>query len=443
MLAKVQPLWGKFKEGFLKTNNNQVCISYFKAIEPLSLEESENGLIFVLQIPSSFHKKWVQKTLKGPLTAQISSIYKKPCELRFQIKNSVLNLPQPQKQNLEQNKTLFFNPEYKFDSFVVGKHNEIAYEASLAAATKKLTFNPLFIYGPSGLGKTHLLHAIGQRILFENPSYRIKCLSAERFLNDCIQAIRNKKMMEFQKKYRSHLDVLLLDDIQMITKGDFVQEEFFNTFNDLYQQKALVVVCCDKPPHQIPKLEERIKTRLSGGLVVDISYPDIETRLAILKNKANKKSLILSHAALLKIAQVCKKSIREMEGVLNKIKMMSDLLGGGLSFKHIEDVLDTVSCSELTVENIQKQVADKFNLNLNDLKSKSRTKNIVTARQTAMYIIKNHLNKSLSDIGRFFGGRDHTTVLNALRKIEKLKTQDVDFKKTLKELDLAINEMRN
>ena len=436
------PLWGKFRTEFLsKHKNNRVFQSWFEAIELLNWEETPQALTCTLKTPSPLHKKWAQENISEELANSLINLYKKPCKICFEVIASSLKLPYSKGQNeiqgLERKENLFFNQEYTFDSFIVGKHNEFAYEACQALATKKRGFNPLFICGPSGLGKTHLLHAIGQKL--QKSQAKIHYLSAERFLNEYVQSIRNKKMSEFQKKYRQEASVLLMDDIQMIAKGSSVQEEFFHTFNELYHKNTPVVVCCDKFPGQIPGLEERIKTRLSGGLVVDISYPDMETRLAILKDKADKKNLILSDQALTKIAKICKKSIREMEGVLNKIKMMGDLLGGALSLKHIEQILDTVTPSEVTVEDIQRCVAEKFNLDVEELKSKSRTKNIVTARQTAMYIIKIYLKKSLSDIGRMFGGKDHTTVLSSLKKIENLKSTDMDFKRLLSTLCKEIN----
>ena len=334
---------------------------------------------------------------------------------------------------------MFFNSEYTFESFIVGKSNEFAYGACLSVGKLEKRFNPLFICGPSGLGKTHLLNAIGQQIQKQTPQARILYLSAERFLNECIQSIQNKKMASFQEKYRKNVDVLLMDDIQMIAKGHAVQEEFFHTFNDLHHRKVQVVVCCDKFPSQIPKLEERIRTRLDGGLVVDISYPDMETRLAILRYKMDKKNLLISEKLLLKIASSCGQSVREMEGVLNRIKMMGDLHKKGLSQEHIEQILEPLITQECTPENIQEQVAKAFRISIEDLKGKDRTKNIVVARQTAMFLIKTLLRKSLNDIGYLFGGRDHSTVINSLKKVEKMQAQDPSFKRLLDTLHREIH----
>ena len=429
------PLWSELKSNLLnKRQHNKVFQTWLESLQ-LQIKEDQKSILAVLQVPSELHKKWAQDNLLKELLKKLNYCYNKPCSIRFE-----LNVPQlPVSQVIKKEgptfkKNTFFNSEYTFETFIVGKHNEFAHGACVAIAEKKTPFNPLFIYGPSGLGKTHLLNAIGQNFQKQNPKACILYLSAERFLNECIQSIQHRKMAEFRKKYRKNVDLLLMDDIQMIAKGVAVQEEFFHTFNDLYHKQTPVVVCCDKFPQQISGLENRIRTRLDGGLVVDISYPDLETRLAILKHKTNKKGLILSSQVMTKIAKSCQKSIREMEGVLNKIKMMGDLLGGGLSFSQVEKILENIAPSAPTVEDIQKKVAEKFNVEIEEMLSNSRMKNIVTARQTAMFFIKQILKKSLNDVGRLFGGKDHTTVLNSLRKINKLKEKDPYFKRLLENI---------
>ena len=318
----------------------------------------------------------------------------------------------------------------------------MAYGACQAVAKHKRageSLNPLFIYGPSGLGKTHLLNAIGQQNLEIYPQNKVLYLSAERFLNEYIMSIQNKQMNQFRKKFRKSCDLLLMDDVQIIARGKGIQEEFFHTFNELYSQKTQIVVCCDQSPGNVPHLEDRIKTRLEGGLMADISYPDKETRLAILKNKTKEKNIFLSSQSLDQIAQVCRKSIREIEGVLNKIKIMTELHNGRLSFKDIEKILKTIR-KELTVKEIQKNVAKAFDISEEDIKSPSRRKQIITGRQTAMYLIRVNLRKSLNDIGSFFGKKDHTTVLNSIKKVEKLKSEDKDFKRLLESLQRDIHQ---
>ncbi|MCY4513418.1 MAG: chromosomal replication initiator protein DnaA [Bdellovibrionales bacterium] len=439
---EAKSLWAELKRNLLDhKKSGSVFQSWLNSIQPVNLEENSQEILFTLQIPSDLHKRWIQDNVIKDITSQITHRYQKPCGIRLKV--TVPDLPVPfhlrKVQGVKKTNNVFFNSEYTFDSFIVGKNNEFAYGACLSITKQERRFNPLFICGPSGLGKTHLLNAIGQEVQKNTPKARILYLSAERFLNECIQSIQNRKMSSFQEKYRKNVDVLLMDDIQMIAKGCAVQEEFFHTFNELYHKQVQVVVCCDKFPNQIPNLEERIRTRLDGGLVVDISYPDMETKLAILRDKTNKKNLLLSESFLLKIASSCGKSVREMEGVLNRIKMMKDLHKGTFSSRHIEQILKSLTPQQCTPEEIQKKVAKSFSVCIEDLQGKSRTKNIVTARQTAMFLIKTLLRKSLNDVGRLFGGRDHTTVINSLKKVKKLQLQDPSFKKVLEDLHREIH----
>ena len=423
-------LWSRFKHEFLCSNqHNRVFKTWLKELSLLPAKEDSEEIHLTLQIPSLLHKKWASEHILPLLKGQATHYYKKPCQIDFKV------IPQPQSQNpgpalpKGQARTVFFNPDYLFKNFIVGKHNEFAHGVCLSLTKQKeSSFNPLFIYGPSGVGKTHLLNALGQEFVKNHPGKRIHYLSAERFLNECIHAIQRREMKQFQKKYRSQCDLLLLDDIQMIARGRVVQEEFFHTFNELFHRNVPVVLCCDTSPSRIPGMEERLQTRMEGGLVVEISYPELETRVAILKSKMERKQLILSDKVIFRIAKSCKKSIREMEGALNKIKMLSDLKGGILSPDHIDSILSRIGSPPLTVLEIQKKVARKFNIPLEDMLSSSRKKNIVLARQTAMYFIKTSLKKSLSDIGRLFGGKDHSTVMNGIKKIEKLKANSPDFK---------------
>ena len=437
-------LWTELKRNLLsRRKDDRVFQSWLDSIQLEDLEESGREVFLTLQIPSDLHKKWVQDNIMKDILRQVARRYQKPCGIRF--KTEVPKLPVPRRfqsfsgqalpgqkiQGVRKTKNVFFNSEYTFQSFIVGKNNEFAHGACLSIARREKSFNPLFICGPSGLGKTHLLNAIGQEIQKKSPQARILYLSAERFLNECIQSIQNKKMARFREKYRKNVDVLLMDDIQMIAKGHAVQEEFFHTFNELFNKKIPVVVCCDKFPSQIPGLEERIRTRLSGGLAVDISFPDMETRLAILRDKTGRKNLFLSEKSLLKIAGSSCRSVREMEGILNKIKMMEDLHRGALPPEYMEKILKSLSPPRPKPEEIQRQTAKAFHISREDLLGRSRTKNIVRARQTAMFLVKNSLKKSLSDVGRLFGGRDHTTVINSLKKVEELKEKDPAFKKVL------------
>jgi len=441
--TEIGTFWSHFKSSVLKEKKQDSFFkSWLESVVATKIEKKQGSYWFTLQAPSELHKKWVQNNLLEDLSSSLKSFYKKPCKVCFEIAPFLPFKTQPVGFKVPTHKTTspIFNPEYTFSNFIVGSHNEFAHSASLTLTQGTASFNPLFIYGPSGLGKTHLLNAIGQEILKKKPQTKIHYLSAERFLNECIQSIQKKEMAFFRKKYRNNCDILLIDDIQMIAKGEAVQEEFFHTFNDLQTNKASVVLCCDKAPCHIPRLEDRIKTRLEGGLLADIFYPDLETRLAIVKDKLQKKDLYLSEDLCHQVAQTCKNSVREIEGVLNKIKMMSELHGGAISSTHIETILKNISQPDLTAERIQKMVCESFNLSLEDLKSQTRTKHIVTARQTAMYLIKKNLKKSLSDIGLLFNKKDHTTVINSIKKVEKLSAENPEFKNKLQHIHNDIHK---
>ena len=449
MSPKAHSLWTDFKTDFVKKHDkNKVCEPWLQPIKITQMNKTDKGVWITLQVPSELHKNWAQQYLVKSLASGLSNKLKENCFIQLEI---AAHLPSSnikietetaeEEQSTPKKKTNFFHPEYTFENFIVGRHNELAHGAafSISQAITSPCYNPLFIFSPSGLGKTHLLNAIGQSALEKHPHLNILYLSAERFLNEYVLSLKRKAVPLFRKKYRKNCDLLLMDDIQMVTKGPRIQEEFFHTFNALFDRKVPVVVCCDKPPNKIPELQERIQTRLEGGLVVDMSYPEFETRLAILKYKTDQKHISLSDKSSTLIAKKCKRSVRELEGVLNKIKMLSELQEKNLSEETIQKILKDLNHTELTADEIQKQVAEKFNLSVEALKSPSRIKNIVTARHLAMFLIKKHLHRSLSDIGRLFGGRDHSTVLNSLKKVEKLSLKDTDFKVILEDLHNKIH----
>ena len=448
MEIKEKKLWLNFKTHFLQEQKGASLYKHWlEPVQILKTEKIGQKLELTLQVPSDLHKKWLQENLLKNFHSYIARFFKGSCEV-FLETGPFLPLPQQKISFFETKKAQpsalsFFNPLYCFENFVVGGNSELAYSASLAITKNNLAednLNPLFLYSPSGLGKTHLLNAIGQETQKNFPEKQILYLSAERFLNEYISALQNKKMEAFRKKFRENCQLLLIDDIQIIAKGKGVQEEFFHTFNELYSQKTQVVLCSDQSPEQISFLQERIKTRLEGGLMADISYPNEETRMAILKDKLNKKNLYLSQESLLTIAKSCKKSIREMEGILNKIKIMTELHGGCISSLEIKNILKNIK-SELSIEEIQKKVCHSFNLSPQELKSASRKKHIVQARQSAMYLSRKYLKKSLKDISSAFGKKDHTTVLNSIKKVEKLQLEDPVFKRLLDFLqrDIHIN----
>ena len=430
--------WSDFKKNLMEASENLVSKHWLTDIEFLNISEKEGFYKLQLKVPSELHKKWFQDHYLEKTRQCFKSLYHGTLkiELKASPNSSLQSLPystpfspsQPQKPEKSQN--FIFNPLYSFENFIPGTCSELAYQSALAVARSKsasATMNPLFIYGPSGLGKTHLLNAIGQESLKHFPQRKLLYLSGERFLNEYVAAIQNKKIQAFRDKFRKNHQLLLIDDVHILARGPGVQEEFFHTFNELYNKGIQVVICSDQAPYYIPSLEERIKTRLAGGLMADISYPDFETRLAILKDKIERKQLFLSQESLKLISQNCQSSIREMEGLLNKLKMMTEMNGGQLRFSDLEKILQAYK-KELSLLDIKKKVALLFKISIKEMDSPSRKKQILKARQTAMYLSRKLLNKSLNDICQLFNRKDHTTVINAVKRVESYLKEDREFK---------------
>ncbi len=326
------------------------------------------------------------------------------------------------------------NPRYTFETFVVGSSNHFAQATCQAVAElPSKAYNPLFIYSGVGLGKTHLLHAVGHQISRLFPDMAILYLSSERFTNDLINAIRYDRTSEFRAKYRT-IDLLLIDDIQFISGKERTQEEFFHTFNDLYDSRKQIVVSSDSSPKEIPELEERLRSRFEWGLIADIQPPDFETRVAILKKKAELERVRFSDDVAYLIASRIKSNIRELEGSLTRMIAFCVLTGREMTTDLAQDVLPDLWGEEekiITVEHIQRKVSDLFGLNVSDLKAKTRTRAIALPRQIAMYLSRQLTNSSLLEIGRAFGGKDHTTVLHAVEKIHRLLQEDPKLRKTI------------
>jgi chromosomal replication initiator protein len=329
------------------------------------------------------------------------------------------------------------NPKYTFNTFVVGSCNQFAHAAALAVAeTPSKTYNPLFIYGGVGLGKTHLMCAIGQSIKQNNRHLRLSYISAEKFMNELINAIRYDKTMTFREKYRS-IDILLIDDIQFIAGKERTQEEFFHTFNALYDNQKQIVISSDCPPREIPTLEERLHSRFEWGLIADIQPPDLETKVAILRKKAETEQLDLPDNVALFIASKIKSNIRELEGSLVRLTALSSLRGEPISIALAQEALKNIVEEEeraVTIETIQKVVAEYYNMRVADLKSKSNSRNIAVPRQVAMYLCKSLTKASLPEIGREFGGKHHTTVLHSINKISELYDQKGSFHRLINSL---------
>lgn len=331
------------------------------------------------------------------------------------------------------------NSKYTFDSFVVGSCNQFAHAASLAVAEAPgKTYNPLYLYGGVGLGKTHLMHACGQAIKERNPHLRLSYLSSERFMNELINAIRYDKTQGFREKYRS-VDVLLIDDIQFMAGKERTQEEFFHTFNALYEQQKQIVISSDCPPREIPTLEERLHSRFEWGLIADIEPPDLETKVAILKRKAETIGFMIPDDVALFIASRVKNNVRELEGSLIRLVAISSLRGIPISKELAKDAIRNIASEEepgvVTIEQIQKTVATAYKLSVEQLVSKNNSRQFAFPRQIAMYLCKKLTKHSYPEIGRAFGGKHHTTVIHSVEKIQSLTSADTSFQRLL--LDMS------
>ena len=322
------------------------------------------------------------------------------------------------------------NPRYTFDTFIVGPSNQFAHAACRAVAeAPSRSYNPLFIYGGVGLGKTHLMHGVGQFVLEHDRSLKLTYISSERFMNEMINAVRYDRILDFRERYRT-VDILLVDDIQFVSGKEGTQTEFFHTFNALYDSQKQIVLSSDCPPHEIPALEERLRSRFEWGLTADIQSPDLETRVAILKKKAETEAVPLADNVAMYIAGKIKSNIRELEGSLIRLIAFASLTGQEISLPLAQDVLKNILDHEVkavTIEAIQKFVADYYNLKMQDLKSRNNSKSVAMPRQIAMYLCKSLTHASLPEIGRSFGGKHHSTVIHSIRKVEDLRKKDGDF----------------
>lgn len=453
--------WNQVKQQIKNRNaENKLIETWIDPIIFVRLEGDATRPKMVLGVPTSLHMYFVTENLMDSIYAEVAETIRKPFELDLVITGHQQQTNQeasslseafstPEVRSNQQLQTAphrsagSINPEYTFSTFVVGRNTEFAHAACYNVARNPgQVYNPLFICGPVGMGKTHLLNAVGNQIREAYPSQRILYISAETFLNECVSAIRRHEMEKFRQKYRENSDILLVDDVQYIGRGEATQEEFFHTINTFFERKKQVVLASDRMPKDILSLEDRNRSRLEWGLIADISMPDLETRVAILRYKAEKLNIRINEEVVTHIARISKRSIRELEGNLKKVKIYSELQGLTIDVSLAKKVLSSHETeTTLSMEDIQKMVADHFKVRINDLKSSSRAKPIVIPRQISMYLIKKHLDKSLVDIGRAFGGKDHTTVINALERVEYLQTKNVEIKNDIEVLTSRIHNV--
>ena len=407
-------------------------LSYKTWILPLEISNiSDNNVILVSD--DSFKKDSVEARFKDLLENAFSIILQKKCNVSIILKDS--NDTEDKTTNfsninINYSKT-YLNPNYSFDTFVVGDNNRFAHAAALAVAESPATaYNPLYIYGGVGLGKTHLLHAIGNEVLKHQKNFKILYVTSEKFTNDFINSLKDNNMDNFRNKYRN-IDVLLIDDIQFIAGKDRLQEEFFHTFNTLRESGKQIVLSSDKPPRDIPLLEDRLKSRFEWGILADVAMADYEVRLAILRKKADEKHAIIDDDILKNIAAKIDSNIRELEGVFNKIVAQASLTHAPVTFEMAEKAINDIirqNSSVISIEYIQEVICNYFDITIKDLTSSQRSSNITFPRQIGMYLCRILTNESFPKVGAAFGKRDHTTVMHAFKKIEKEIKEDANTK---------------
>lgn len=359
--------------------------------------------------------------------------------------SNIDNLPESLKSsgnNITKGVTLY--PEYTFDTFIVGPNNQLPHAAAVSVSKAPATqYNPLFIYGGTGLGKTHLMQAIGHRIIIDKPFMKVLYITTEQFVNEFINAIRTNTLPSFKIKYRD-VDILLIDDIQFIEKKEQTQEEFFHTFNALHNNKKQIVISSDRPPKELSTLEERLRTRFEWGLITDIQTPNVETREAILRSKAERLNMNVSDEVLNFIARRIKSSIRALEAALIRLNAVTNISSEPISVYHakihLKDLFDEETSKKISIPDIMQKVSEKYGISVDDLKSKSRHSRVVQPRFISMYIVRKLTEMTTSEIGREFGDRDHSTVLNAMNNVEKLMKEDQDFSEQIEEI---ISELRS
>ncbi len=404
-------------------------------IQPIKVSSPQPGEL-VLRVPNRFFQGWIAENYEGIIKKRACELWQRDIHLTYVVEKEEDEVHTPKKTIPPQEAT--FNPRYTFESFVVGAGNQFAHAACMAVADEPgEAYNPLFIYGGVGLGKTHLLHAIGHHILGRDQDTKMIYISAEQFMNELIDSIRFDRMGLFRKRFRS-TEVLLVDDIQFIAGKDRTQEEFFHTFNELYEAGSQIVISCDRFPGEMERLEERLKSRFHWGLIVDIQPPDLETRIAILRKKAEMSGISIPQDVAFFIARRVRSNVRELEGCLVRLSALSSITGTPITLEMAKRTLGDIlpsSTGEVTVERIQKVVCDHFGIRLMDLKSKKRSRGIVLPRQVAMYLSRKLTHLSLPELGEAFGGKDHTSVLHSVRKVEKLLENDEQMRELVEKLE--------
>ncbi|QTL96469.1 chromosomal replication initiator protein DnaA [Iocasia frigidifontis] len=465
---ELEHIWQETLNKIKEKLSNPSFNTWFSDTKPVHLTENNHLLI---KVPNNFIKDWLEQRYLALIGEIIFSLTKNKCTIKFltpeelekemnkinsqtnsesktDYKNRDANSNKNKTPDIKNNNTDFagLNPKYTFDTFVVGNSNRFAHAASLAVAEAPAkAYNPLFIYGDVGLGKTHLMQAIAHFILDHTPESKVMYVSSETFTNELINAIKDDRTREVREKYRN-IDILLVDDIQFLAGKERTQEEFFHTFNALHESNRQLIISSDRPPKEIPTLEDRLRSRFEWGLITDMQKPDLETRIAILRKKADLVELSVPNEVIIYIANQIQSNIRELEGALIKVIAYSSLVDKEIDTDLAQEALKDLiakkneSFKVIDIDLIKKIVVDYYNLKMDDMNSKKRTQNIAFPRQIAMYLARELTDLSLPQIGEEFGGRDHTTVLHAHNKVDKKYKDEIDFKTTI---DKLIERIKN
>lgn len=449
----------KYWQDCLSTLEKKLTPQNFSTwIRPIRFKDITGNLIHLV-VPNRFIRDWINENYQELIEETISQLVNDKCRIKFEISTitAISDDEIPEKvssvktikieENIQKipeknNSGLYLNDKYTFEDFVPGSSNQFAYAAAMAVANNPATtYNPLFIYGGVGLGKTHIINAIGNEIIRNNSQLKVCYYSSEKFMNELINCLRYAKMDEFRHKFRS-MDVLLIDDVQFIAGKERTQEEFFHTFNALYESHKQIVVTSDKFPKDIPGLEERLRSRFEWGLIADIQPPDIETKQAILKMKADQNGIYLPEDVTLFLANSISSNVRELEGYLIRIGAYASLTSTPINLNMAKEILKNILIEknkEISIEEIQKNVAAYFSIKVSDLKSAKRLKALVIPRQIAMYISRQLTSCSYPEIGEKFGGKDHSTIIHAIKKIERQLEEDYQLKITVENLKNSLS----
>lgn len=439
-------LWTRGLAEIRERIDRQNFETWIKPIRFVSRNKNE----IILDVPNKFFRDWVAEHYLRQIESLLSTIATHEVKVVFQVNEKLEGRANLDKAFKKEEKEPARPPQrinhlvakYTFANFVIGTSNQFAHAACVAVANQPGDhYNPLFIYGGVGLGKTHLVNAIGHQAVAQRPSLKIVYLSSESFMNELIASLRRDRMDEFKRKFRN-VDLLILDDVQFIAGKERTQEEFFHTFNSLYESHKQIVITSDKFPKEIPGLEDRLRNRFEWGLIADIQPPDMETRVAILQKKAEVEGVLLPHDVAIFLASNIDSNVRELEGSLTRLGAFSSLTKAIITVDLAKELLRNTlkgAQREITVENIQKTTCDYFNIKIGDLKAKRRTQNIALPRQVAMYLCRKYTENSFPAIGDKFGGRDHSTVIHASKTIERKIKEDPHMQNTIEKLERNLN----